>query len=125
MIKHELLHDKGIVIITPEGRLETSDFEQLAATVDPYIETHGNLNGIMIHVESFPGWKDFAGLVSHMRFVKDHHRKVAKIALVTDSKAAAIAESLGSHFVNAQIRHFEFTEKDQALAWLRESQEWM
>jgi hypothetical protein len=56
-----------------------------------------------------------------MRFVKDHHRKIGKVALVTDSKAAAVAESLAKHFVSAQIKHFDFTEKEQALVWLRQS----
>ena len=120
MIKHELLADDGIVVITPAGRLEAEDFKQLAATVDPFIEEHGKLEGIMIHVESFPGWKDFAGLLSHLRFVKEHHRQISKVALVTDSKAAAVAESLAKHFVSAQIKHFDFNEKTQALAWLKQ-----
>lgn len=120
MIKHELLEDDGIMVVTPEGRLEEEDFKQLAAVADPYIEAHGNLNGILIHVKSFPGWKDFTGMLSHIRFVKDHHRNVEKVALVSDSKAAAVAESLAKHFVSAQIKHFEFTEAEQALAWLRQ-----
>ena len=120
MIKYELLADDGIVVITPAGRLEAEDFKQLAATVDPFIEEHGKLEGIMIHVESFPGWKDFAGLLSHLRFVKEHHRQISKVALVTDSKAAAVAESLAKHFVSAQIKHFDFNEKTQALAWLKQ-----
>ena len=120
MIKYELLADNGIVVITPAGRLEAEDFKQLAATVDPFIEEHGKLEGIMIHVESFPGWKDFAGLLSHLRFVKEHHRQISKVALVTDSKAAAVAESLAKHFVSAQIKHFDFNEKTQALAWLKQ-----
>jgi hypothetical protein len=121
MIRYELLKDDGIVVVSPEAKLEVEDFKQLAATVDPFIETNGKLNGILIYTESFPGWEDFAGLLSHMRFVKDHHRKIGKVALVTDSKAAAVAESLAKHFVSAQIKHFDFTEKEQALVWLRQS----
>lgn len=120
MIKHELLADDGIVVVSPEGRLEAADFEQLAATVDPYIEAHGKLHGILIQAEAFPGWKDFAGLLSHLRFVKDHHRKIVKVALVTDSKAGVVAESLAKHFVSAQIKHFDFTDKNQALVWLKQ-----
>lgn len=120
MIRHELLEDDGVVTVSPEGKLEEEDFKRLAATVDPFIERNGKLNGILIYTESFPGWKDFDGLLSHLRFVKDHHRKIGKVALVTDSKAAAVAESLAKHFVSAEIKHFEFTEKDQALGWLRQ-----
>lgn len=121
MIKHELLKDDAIVMISPEGKLAEDDFKQLAATLDPFIEAHGKLNGILIYTESFPGWKDFAALLSHLRFVKDHHRKIGKVALVTNSKVASAAESLAKHFVSAQIKHFNFAEKEQALTWLRES----
>ena len=121
MIKHELSAEDGIVMVSPEGKLEEEDFKQLAATVDPFIEANGKQTGILIHTESFPGWKDFAGLSSHFRFVKGHHRKIGKVAIVTDSKAAAVAESLAKHFVSAEIRHFDYAQKDQALAWLRQS----
>lgn len=120
MLKHNLDAHAGIITVSPEGRLTEDDFIQLAATVDPFVAANGKLNGILILTESFPGWQDFAGLVSHLRFVKDHHRKIGKVALVTDSKAAAVAESLAKHFVSARIRHFEFAARDQALAWLRQ-----
>ena len=121
MIKHELIEGDGIVVVAPEGKLEEGDFKQLAATLDPFIEANGKLQGILISTESFPGWKDFTGLLSHLRFVKDHHRKIGKVAIVSDSKAAAVAESLAKHFVSAQIKHFEFAAKERALAWLRQS----
>jgi hypothetical protein len=90
MIHVELLREKGILIITPEGALQQSDFESLAQLVDPYIETEGELHGVLIFAESFPGWADFAALLSHLKFVKNHHQHIAKIAAVTD------AENLGS-----------------------------
>ena len=121
MMKHELLVDDGIVVVSPEGKLEAEDFRQLAATVDPFVEANGKLKGILIHTKSFPGWKDFTGLLTHLRFVKDHHRKIGKVAIVTDSKAAPVAASLAKHFVSVQIKHFEYAEKEPALAWLRQS----
>lgn len=39
----------------------------------------------MIQAGSFPGWESFAALVSHMRFVRDHHRSIGKVAAVSDS----------------------------------------
>lgn len=119
MIKVDLAIDDGILMVMPEGRLEADDFKELAAVADPYIEDHGKLNGLMIYTESFPGWKDFEALASHFRFVKDHHRNLAKVALVTDSKAASVAETLAKHFVSAEIKHFDYNDKDAALDWLR------
>ena len=118
MIKFELLIKDGVLMVTPEGPLASDDFKELAAVADPYIEQHDKLNGLMIYTESFPGWENFEALISHFRFVKDHHRKLAKVALVTDSKIASIAESMANHFVSAEIKHFDFSDKDTALSWL-------
>ena len=43
MIHPELLHDQGILVITPEGSLQESDFVSLAKLVDPFIESEDYL----------------------------------------------------------------------------------
>ena len=91
MIHHELLRERGVLTLKPEGALRAEDFVTLASTVDPYIEQHGELNGLMLEAQSFPGWDDFAALVSHVRFVRDHHRRIRRIAVVSDSKLVALA----------------------------------
>ena len=120
MIKHELLREDGILIVTPESPLSTDDFESVQREVDPYIETHGRLKGLMVYTSSFPGWENFAALLSHLKFIRDHHRKIQKVAAVTDSKVLTIAPKIASHFVEAEIRHFDYGYKQQALAWLKE-----
>jgi hypothetical protein len=70
MIQHELLHEEGISILKPEGALRAEDFGALAGAVDPYIDRHGELKGLMIEAPSFPGWENFAALLSHLRFVR-------------------------------------------------------
>ena len=62
MLQHELLRDRGILILKPDGALRAEDFTALAAAVDPYIEQNGKLNGLMIEAPSFPGWENFAAL---------------------------------------------------------------
>ncbi len=118
MIKFDLLINDGVLMVMPEGPLNSDDFQELAAVADPYIEQNGKLNGLMIYTESFPGWEDFEALVSHFRFIKDHHRNLAKVALVTDSKIASVAETMAKHFVSAEIKHFDYNDKDTALDWL-------
>ena len=53
MIKSELLKDKGVLVVSPIGRLEASDFEHLAEEIDPYIEQNGRLHGLMVYTEFF------------------------------------------------------------------------
>jgi hypothetical protein len=119
MVKHELNQVDGILIITPVGSLEASDFQAIAREVDPYIEAHGKLHGLMIEAESFPGWKDFASLIAHLRFVKDHHRKIEKIAAVSDNGFLTIAPKIASHFLQAEIQHFSYSQRGEAVAWLK------
>jgi hypothetical protein len=120
MVDYELLQPDGILVIRPTGSLEAADFQKIAQEVDPYIEANGKLNGVLLDAESFPGWKDFAALIAHLKFVKDHHRKVKKIAAVSDSSFLTIAPKIASHFVQADVRHFAHSQLNEALNWLRE-----
>ena len=118
MIQHELLREQGILILKPQGALRAEDFTALAAVVDPYIEQHGELKGLMIDAPAFPGWEDFAALVSHLRFVRDHHRKIKRIAIVSDSKLLALGPKIAGHFVSAELRNFATAERAAALKWI-------
>ena len=120
MVDHELMQAEGILIVRPKDRLEAADFEKLAWEIDPYIEANGKLNGIMIEAESFPGWTGFGALIAHFKFVRDHHRKVQKVAVVSDSSFLSVAPRFASHFVQADLRHFSQSQREAALAWLRE-----
>jgi hypothetical protein len=52
--------------------------------------------------------------------VRDHHRSVRKIAVVSDSAILNIAPRIVSHFVQAQVQHFDFAERGEAIAWLKQ-----
>ena len=78
MIKSELLKDKGVLVVSPIGRLEASDFEHLAEEIDPYIKQNGRLHGLMVYTEFFPGWADFAALISHLKSLGITNRKLGK-----------------------------------------------
>jgi hypothetical protein len=118
MIHFELLRDRGILIVTPQGPLEKADFDLIAREVDPFIAAKGKLSGLMIYAKSFPGWKNFEALLSHLKFVGEHQRHIGRIAAVTDSEFLTIMPSILSHFVTAEVKHFGLDEKDRALAWL-------
>ncbi|MCA9710565.1 MAG: STAS/SEC14 domain-containing protein [Myxococcales bacterium] len=114
---HRLLPDEGVLVVEVRGELRAQDFDALAATVDPWLESHGELRGLVIHSRKFPGWESLGSLVRHITFVRDHHRKVRHVALVSDSALAGVAPRLAEHFVDAQIEHFEYDALDRAIAW--------
>ncbi len=118
MIEHTLDKARSILHVRPQARLEQRDFAQLAATVDPHIEERGDLAGLIIEIASFPGWESLGAMASHFRFVRDHHKYVKKVAVVTDSPLGNVAEHLASHFVSAEIRHFPAGSLEAAKHWI-------
>jgi len=117
MLSVEIDKINGIAILEPDGPLSKDDFVHAAKVIDPYIEKTGQINGLLIHTKSFPGWESFAGLSSHLRFVQEHHKKVSRVALSTDSVIGNFAEAIASHFVNAEIKLFSYQELEQARNW--------
>jgi hypothetical protein len=118
MLNITLDEQHGIATLEPDGPLGKDDFHSAAGIIDPFIEKSGHLNGLIIHTESFPGWDSFQAMHSHLTFVKEHHKKVPRIAFVTDSVISNLAETIGSHFVSADIKSFDYGELDKARAWI-------
>ena len=118
MIEHTLDKAHSILYVRPQSKLEQADFEQLAATVDPHIEQRGALAGLIIEVAAFPGWDSLGAMASHFRFVRDHHKHIKKVGVVTDSPVGNVAENLASRFIAAEIRHFPAGELEAARQWV-------
>jgi hypothetical protein len=118
MLKVYLSEAEGIAILEPDGELSESDFKTAAEIIDLYIEKVGKLNGIIIHVKSFPGWDSFSALVTHLKFVKEHHKKVSCVAFVTNSIVGELAEHIANHFVSAKVKNFSFDELEDAKKWI-------
>ena len=119
MLEFSIVQPGGILRVTPSGALTVEDFTGLTRFADAYLNTHGTLGGLLIEAKAFPGWDSFAALSAHLRFVRDHQRRIERIALVTDSSIARLAELLAEPFVAADIRLFPFDQHDAALHWLR------
>ena len=116
-VAHRILAEKGVIVVEVKHALNAQDFDALALTADPWIESHGGLQGVVIHAHAFPGWENLGSLVRHVQFVRDHHRKVKRIALATDGKLASLAPRIGEHFVHAEIHSFGYDDLDAAVAW--------
>ncbi|HEU4616415.1 MAG TPA: STAS/SEC14 domain-containing protein [Gammaproteobacteria bacterium] len=116
-LEHRLIPERGVLVVEPHGRLTVEDFDAVAATVDPWIESGRELYGIVLHAREFPGWESVGSFVRHVQFVRDHHRKVRRVALSADGKLAKLAPALVENFVGAEIRHFPFEELDRAIEW--------
>jgi hypothetical protein len=74
----------------------------------------------VIHTREFPGWENLGSLIQHVRFVRDHHRRVGRVALASDSRLADLAPRLAEHFVQAEVRRFGYDDLDAAIMWAGE-----
>lgn len=118
MIEYSLDAADSILYLRPKSALAADDFVKLARAVDSHIEATGDLAGVIIEAPAFPGWDSLGALVTHFRLVRDHHRHVRKVAVLTDSALVKVIERLASHFVSAEIRRFPPGETEAAKQWV-------
>jgi hypothetical protein len=114
---HRLLADQGVIVLDVREALNTRDFEALAEAMDSWIAEHGELNGLVVHARHFPGWENIAALFGQLRFVRDHHDKIRRVALATDEPAAGIAPVVAELFVKARVYAFPYESLDAAIEW--------
>ncbi|MEQ8207241.1 MAG: STAS/SEC14 domain-containing protein [Woeseia sp.] len=117
-LEFEFREKRGVLILQPDGELDAADFSRIAHEIDPYVELMGKLRGVMIIAKHFPGWEDLSALAAHFRFVKDHRRKVKRLALVSDDKLMSTMPFLARHFLVEEASHFPMKKKNEALIWL-------
>jgi hypothetical protein len=118
MIEYDLDTAHSILHVRPTSALQPEDFARLARAVDPHIEATGGLAGLIVEAPGFPGWDSLGAMAAHFRFVRDHHRRIRKVAVVTDAVLGDLAEKLASHFVAATIRHFPAGRLEDARRWI-------
>jgi len=118
MIEYTLDAANSVLYLRPTSSLEKGDFARLAKTLDTNIEKAGGLAGIILEAAKFPGWDSLGAMAAHLRFVRDHHKLVRKIAVVTDSALGNVAERLATHFVAAEIKHFPAGQLEAAKQWI-------
>jgi hypothetical protein len=121
MLNYDLQQDTEILVLKPAGPLEAADFTSLASRVDAHLGRDGTLRGVLIHAQSFPGWEDFGALLAHLKFIREHHHRIGKVAVVADGAFATIMPRLASHFLHAEVRHFDLAREEAAWNWLRQS----
>ena len=116
-VSHRVLPESGVIVVEVTEPLRAQDFDAVAATADAWLATHDLLPGVVLHARAFPGWENVGSLLRHVRFVRDHHRAVRRVALAADAGLAELLPRLGEHFVAAELRHFGYDELDDAVAW--------
>jgi hypothetical protein len=117
-VDYRILAHRGVLVIEPRRTLRQEDFDALSAAADAWIEsTDQPLRGIVVHARTFPGWENLGSFLRHVRFVRDQHRRVDRVALSTDTALAGLASSVVDHFTEATIKRYDYEDFDCAIDW--------
>lgn len=117
-ITYEKLTPEGVLLIKPRGKLRAEDIDAVASVADAWLESGDDrLEGLVVVADRFPGWQGVDGFVHHMRFVREHQRRIHRIALASESKLARLAPALAERFAKAELRRFHRDDVDRAIAW--------
>ncbi len=81
-------------------------------------QARGKLTGLLIEASSFRGWNSVGALIEHLTFVYHHHRKIDRLAVVTNDTVLKIAPRIAQAVVHPEIKVFTSGER-RALAWLQ------
>ncbi|WP_170134914.1 STAS/SEC14 domain-containing protein [Acuticoccus kandeliae] len=106
------------LIVEPSGELTADDFSRLSERFETMAHADDRPPSLVIHAKAFPGWANFAAFLDHVRFIREHHRRIGKIALVSDATILHLAPHLARHFVWADIRRFPEHALAEALDWV-------
>lgn len=107
-----------ILKIKVSGKLEDNDFNQIAPQVNHAIQSHGNLR-LLIDVTAFDGWSDMQAAKNHFAFVRDHQKKIDRIALIAGHMWQHWIAGIAGVFVHPDIKVFDKDQLTQAEGWLR------
>jgi hypothetical protein len=117
MIDIETKRSENVFILTPKGSISADDIKTVASTIDAYINEHDAIPRLVFRLSEFPHWKDFGAIAAHFELVKDHHKIIPKVAIVSDNNLLAIVRVLVDQFTGAQIRRFPEEAFADAVNW--------
>lgn len=111
------LSQPTVAVLKPEGALSAADFDALRAAIDGHINRTDIVPNLVIDASHLPHWDSLAALEKHLKFVRDHHRVVKKVAIVGDSPILSVVPALVDHFVGAKVRRFPTDKMAKAKEW--------
>lgn len=114
---HRFVPGKGVLVVEVHQALGSHDFDRIAAAIDPWIEANGFLRGLVVHAIHFPGWENLGAFLSHFRFVRDHHKEIRRVAVVTDGKVLQYIPRVIDPMTSASVRAFGNDSLDEAIEW--------
>jgi hypothetical protein len=116
MIRTEILSGNALRIVVPD-KLKAGDFSQIAPQIGALISQHGQIR-LLIDATGFNGWENIAAFEHHAGFVKNHQRKVERIAVIVAHDWQHWLIGTFRIFVHPEVRAYDKTHEAEALKWI-------
>jgi hypothetical protein len=116
MFKYLKEHSADLVAVMLTGKLERTDYDSLIPEIEEKISRFGKLNMFWEMVD-FEGW-DISALWQDVKFDIKHLNDFNRIALVGGKQWEAWISNLIKPFTTAEIRYFDLSEREEAMAWV-------
>jgi hypothetical protein len=110
--------ESNMVEIKVTGALNHHDFKELAQKIDPLINRFGSLK-LFVDATHFTGWDNSQAAEQHFRFVKEHHKKIDKIAVISGHAWQHWLISVIKIFIHPEIKIFSDHQFPEARNWLQ------
>jgi hypothetical protein len=117
MINIDIKERENIFVLTPDGAIGADDIAAVNEQVNTYINTCDRIPNLVVRASSLPHWKDFQALAAHFKFIKNHHKVVKKVAIVSDSSLIWLIRPIVNQFTGAKVRRFPERAFDDAVNW--------
>ena len=112
--------DGELVCVKIVGKLTAEDYQSLMDMLHGIVNRHGALR-LYANLEEFDGW-EWQASWDKVAFGIKHWGKIMQIAMVGTDRWAHLGAQLARNMKTADVRYFEATDNDQALAWVQNHQ---
>lgn len=119
MLNIDIDQDANVFVMSLGHELGFSDVEKLKNKLDQYINETDRVPNLVFKVLKRPHWENFKTLKEHLRLVRDHHKLVKKVAVVSDGLMLNFLPGIIDHFVGAKVRHFSNDDLREAMDWAK------
>jgi len=99
--------------------LKVGDFSSFAPRIDALIQEKGTIR-LLLDGTLFKGWENIEAAQEHFTFIKNHHTKVEKIALIAGHTWQHWLAAFANLFIQPDIKVFDAKDTSAALKWITE-----
>jgi hypothetical protein len=117
MFKYLKEHATDLIAVMVTGKLDKADYDSLLPEAEEKLRRYGKVS-VYWEMVDFDGWQ-LSGLWPELKFDIKHLNDFNRVALVGGKKWESMIASVAKPFTTAEIRFFDLSEREQAMAWVK------